>query len=168
MATRNLRKNWDCQDWNRDCPDLLKPARVLKKSPGVLRRLAVTLNSVFKKFEFTQTKRTRCDTSSFLSRVKFVLQKQDDQLEHTYSSSARVRDVDLKTCQTRWTIARSGERGSGISVLAARHDDNDDESLSEFRVFLFLDWFPNQGWRIQSALLINHRRKKKVVDSCLY
>ena len=35
-------------------------------------------------------------------------------------------DVALKTCQRRWTIGRSGERGSGISVLATRHDDNDD------------------------------------------
>ena len=31
-----------------------------------------------------------------------------------------------KTCQRRWTIGRSGERGSGISVLAARHDNEDD------------------------------------------
>ena len=27
-----------------------------------------------------------------------------------------------KTCQKRWTIWKSGERGSGISVLPARHD----------------------------------------------
>ena len=53
-------------------------------------------------------------------------QKQDDQLEHTYSSYVRIRDVALKTCQKRWMIGRSGERGSGISVLAARHDDEDD------------------------------------------
>ena len=53
-------------------------------------------------------------------------QKQDDQLEHTYSSYMRIRDVALKTCQRRWTIGRSGERGSGISMLAARHDDDDD------------------------------------------
>ena len=52
-------------------------------------------------------------------------QKQDDQLENTYSSSVRIRDVALKTCQRRWTIGRSGERGSGISVLTARHDDDD-------------------------------------------
>ena len=37
----------------------------------------------------------------------------------------RIRDVALKTCQRRWTIGRSGERGSGISVLAARHDDDE-------------------------------------------
>ena len=54
-------------------------------------------------------------------------QKQDDQLEHTYSSYVRIRDVALKTWLRRWTIGRSGERGSGTSVLAARHDDDDDE-----------------------------------------
>ena len=52
-------------------------------------------------------------------------QKQDDQLEHTYSSYVRIRDVALRTCQHRWMIRRSGERGSEISVLAARHDDAD-------------------------------------------
>ena len=56
-------------------------------------------------------------------------QKQDDQLEPTYSSSLRIRDVALKTGQKRWTMGRSGERRSGISVLAARHDDDDDESF---------------------------------------
>ena len=54
-------------------------------------------------------------------------QKQDDQLEHTYSSYVRIRDVTLKTCQKRWMIGRCGERGSGISVLAVRHDDDDDD-----------------------------------------
>ena len=54
-------------------------------------------------------------------------QKQDDQLEHTYSSSVRIRYVALKTCQRRWTIGKSGERGSGISVLVERHDDDDDD-----------------------------------------
>ena len=53
-------------------------------------------------------------------------QKQDVQLEHTFSSYVKIRDVALKTCQRRWTIGRSGERGSGISVLAAWHDDDDD------------------------------------------
>ena len=58
-------------------------------------------------------------------------QKQDDQLEHTYSSYVRIRDVTLKTCQKRWMIGRSGERGSGISVLAARHHDDDEFFLYE-------------------------------------
>ena len=51
-------------------------------------------------------------------------QKQDDQLKHTFGSYVRIRDVAQKTCQRRWTIGRSGERGSGISVLAVRHDDD--------------------------------------------
>ena len=38
-------------------------------------------------------------------------QKQDDQLEPTYSSSVRIQD------------RKEGKRGSGISVLAVRHDD---------------------------------------------
>ena len=54
-------------------------------------------------------------------------QKQDDQHEYTFSSYVRIRDVVLKTCLRRWTIGRSGERGSGISVLPAWHDDNDDD-----------------------------------------
>ena len=52
-------------------------------------------------------------------------QKQDDQLEHTYSSYVRIRDVALKTSQKRWMIGRGDERVSGISVLVARHDDDD-------------------------------------------
>ena len=54
-----------------------------------------------------------------------AVQKQDDQHEHAFSSYVRIRDVDLKTCLGRWMIGRSGERGSGISVLPARHDDDD-------------------------------------------
>ena len=53
-----------------------------------------------------------------------VNQKQDDQLEHSYSSYVMIRDVTPKTCRRRWMIGRRGERGSGISMLAARHDDD--------------------------------------------
>ena len=81
-------------------------------------------------------------------------QKQDDQLEHTYSSYVRIRDVALKTCQRRWTIGRSVERESGISVLVAWHDDEwyghkwefynlvlefDDNSIT-----LVFVWFPTK------------------------
>ena len=52
-------------------------------------------------------------------------QKQDNQLKHTYSSYVRIWDVALETCQRQWMIGISGERGSGISLLAARHDDDD-------------------------------------------
>ena len=55
-----------------------------------------------------------------------AVQKQDDQHEHTFSSYVRIQDVVLKTYLGRWTIGRSGERGSGISVLPARYDDDDD------------------------------------------
>ena len=62
-------------------------------------------------------------------------QKQDDQLKHTYSSSVRIRDVALKTCQKRWMIGRSGEWGSGISVLAAWHDDDDFHNKRRKKVY---------------------------------
>ena len=52
--------------------------------------------------------------------------KQDGLLQHRYSSSVRIRDVTLKTCQKRWTIGRCGERESGVSVLAAREEEDDD------------------------------------------
>ena len=53
-----------------------------------------------------------------------MAKQKQDQREHTYSSYVRIRDVALKTCQRWWTIGKSGERGSGISVLAAQHDDH--------------------------------------------
>ena len=67
--------------------------------------------------------------------LHMVEQKQDDRLEHTYSSYVKIRDVALKTCQRRWTIGRSGERVLGISVLAARHDDDDDDDLSKWNEY---------------------------------
>ena len=54
-----------------------------------------------------------------------AVQKQDDQHEHTFSNYVRIRDVVQKTCLRRCTIGKSGERGSGISVLPARYDDDD-------------------------------------------
>ena len=50
-----------------------------------------------------------------------------DQHELTFSNYVRIRDVVQKTCLRRWTIEKSGERGSGISELPARHDDDDDD-----------------------------------------
>ena len=51
-------------------------------------------------------------------------QKQDDQLEPTYSSSVPIWDVALKTCQKPLTIEKGGERESGISVLMVRCDND--------------------------------------------
>ena len=73
-------------------------------------------------------------------------QKQDDQLEHTYNSYVRIRDVALKTSQRQWTIGRSGERGSGISVLVAYDDDDDEFSCSflhqAFKLkFMWRNWY---------------------------
>ena len=50
---------------------------------------------------------------------------QGDQLEPTHSSSVRIQGVILWTCRKRWTIGRGGEKGSGISVPMARHDEDD-------------------------------------------
>ena len=65
-----------------------------------------------------------------------AVQKQDDQHGHTFSSYVRIRDVVLKTCQRRWTIGKSGERGSGISVLPARYDD--DDNLQRFIIIIII------------------------------
>ena len=53
-------------------------------------------------------------------------QKQNDQLERTYSSSVPIRDEAQRTYWKQWAIGRGSERGPGISVQIARHDDDDD------------------------------------------
>ena len=65
-------------------------------------------------------------------------QKQDGQLEHIYSSYVMIRDVTLKTCQMRWMIGRRGERGSGISVLVAWHDDKTEGTMAPHTAHLIL------------------------------
>ena len=72
-------------------------------------------------------------------------QKQDDQHEHTFSNYVRIQDIVQKACQRRLTIGKSVERGSGISVIPARHHDDDDDSWFELKVFLRLDWLLYQG-----------------------
>ena len=52
-------------------------------------------------------------------------QRQDVPFEPIYSCSVPIRDVALRIRRKQWTIWRCGERGSGISVLRARHDDDD-------------------------------------------
>ena len=53
-----------------------------------------------------------------------------------YSSYVRIRDVALKNCQRQLMIGRSGKIGSGISVLAARYDDDDSKVLMK----IHLNW----------------------------
>ena len=67
-----------------------------------------------------------------------AMQKQGDQLEPTYSSSVRIQDVALRTCQKRCTIGRSGERGSGISVLVAQDDDDDIYIYIYIRTYIYI------------------------------
>ena len=50
-------------------------------------------------------------------------QRLDDQLEPIYSGSLPIHGVSWKTCRKRWTIETGSERGSGKSMLPARHDD---------------------------------------------
>ena len=54
-------------------------------------------------------------------------QRQDDQLEPTYNSSVPIKSVALKTYREQWTIEKGCGRGSGRSMQAARHDDDDDD-----------------------------------------
>ena len=63
-------------------------------------------------------------------------QKQDDQLEHTYNSYVRIRDVASWIFLRGWAIGRSGEKGSVISVLTARHEDDDDDKWCSHSVVL--------------------------------
>ena len=56
-------------------------------------------------------------------------QRQDNQLEPIYNSSVPIQDLALKTSQERWIIETGSERGSGRSVLAAQHDDDDEDRI---------------------------------------
>ena len=58
-------------------------------------------------------------------------QRQNVQLEPTYSSSVLIQYVALRIFRKQWTIGKCGERGSGISMLIARHDDDDDDVIQE-------------------------------------
>ena len=98
-------------------------------------------------------------------------QKQDDQLKHTCSSYVRIWDVALKTCQRRWTIGRSGERGLGISMPVARQDDDDDISWSQKFQLLKKCFAP---YLLKIYLLLNKKIEKnnfyhlKYPDFCLH
>ena len=82
-----------------------------------------------------------------------AVQKLYDQHEHTFSNYVRIRDVVQKTCLRRWTIGKSGERGSGTSLLPARHDDDDDD---EFVVVnLRNEYYTNSNHVINCFVFVN-------------
>ena len=66
-------------------------------------------------------------------------QEQDDQLEHTYSSSVRIRDVALKTCQRRWTIGKSVVLSSAdSSSYLQNHNDTIIKTQEDFFINIFV------------------------------
>ena len=56
-------------------------------------------------------------------------QRLDDQLEPIYGSSVPIEDLAWKTFREQWMIEMGGDWVLGRSVLAAQHDDDDDEHL---------------------------------------
>ena len=59
------------------------------------------------------------------SREHMNEQRLNDQLEPTYNSSVSLRDVAPKTCRKQLMIEKGSEKSSEISVLMARHDNDD-------------------------------------------
>ena len=78
------------------------------------------------------------------------VQEWDDQHELTYSSYVRTRVVILKTCRRRWMIGRNGERRSGISAQAARHDDDVHSCIGKYS-FSFNPFFSTLSISISST-----------------
>ena len=108
-----------------------------------------------------------------------AVQKQDDQHEHTFSSYVRIRDVVLKTCLGRWTIGRSGERGSGISVLPVWHDDDNDDDdrimqlirigyirKDDFRIFERVEL--QLGWESCRLDIVNRVQSRDIHFMCTF
>ena len=78
-------------------------------------------------------------------------QKHGNQLEPTYISSVRIQDVALRTCLKQWTIGRSGEKGSGISVpmTGQDHDDDDNAELNQtVNINIYFIFERHQMWLI--------------------
>ena len=51
---------------------------------------------------------------------------QDNQLEPVYNISVPIQGIAWKTFREQLMIETAGERGSGRSKQATRHDDDDD------------------------------------------
>ena len=61
--------------------------------------------------------------------------------ERAKVSSVSIQNVAWKISRKRWSIGMGGEKGSGRSVLSARHDDDDDGMLLCSCVFLSVPQF---------------------------
>ena len=70
-------------------------------------------------------------------------QRQDIQFKPTYSSSVPIWDVVLRICQKQWARGRCDENVSGISVLIAQYDDDDDITDILIIVLMIGEWEHN-------------------------
>ena len=137
-----LTKAWTAIDrlsiiWKSDLTDKMKLSFFQAAVVSILLNGCTTLTltkRTEKKIDGNYTRMLRAILNKSWRQHPMAEQKQDDQLEHTYSSYVRIRDVALNTCRRRWTIGRSGERESGISLLAAHDDDDDDD------IYIYIPW----------------------------
>ena len=86
--------------------------------------------------------------------------RQDVQLGLTYNSSVPIQDEALKTFQKRWMIEMGGGRGSGRSMLMARHDDDDDDDDDDKEDFAL----NNQLWLICHKTKPNRTKLRQSVS----
>ena len=66
---------------------------------------------------------------------------------HVHHTASHVYIKKTKT-KNRWTIGRSGERGSGISIPASRHDDGECVCLTNWSR-------SHQGFYLSPAMYVN-------------
>ena len=56
-----------------------------------------------------------------------------------------------QTYQKRWTMGRSGVRGSGISVQVAGYDDDDDDCEQVVTIYLRVQWAKRQCFKFDTS-----------------
>ena len=119
-------------------------------SPRVEGRKKETRSTLLEKQRWTHKRCTLMDPHTWPRKSRMT------------SSYVRIQDVVLKTYLGRWTIGRSGERGSGISVLPARYDDDDGYPTLGIKANLnnpvgqswFFFWFPILPIRLPNFLVL--------------
>ena len=114
-----LTKAWTAIDrlsiiWKSDLTDKMKCSFFLAVVLSILLYGCTT---------WTLTKRLKKLDGNYTRMLRAILNKSWRQRPPIRPPASH--HVTLKTCQKRWMTGRNGERGSGISVLAARHDDDD-------------------------------------------